>query len=339
MYIICDKMRMGYEPVPPDRPVVDSLGNIQMGRREADAWLVVLGTTIVVAGATGVKLALDNETRKTYPPGETRIDTVAETTPARSRPGRPCFVFGGLGRQSAVDIADVYAKALKDAPDPPTRFGSLYIPNQGISTDENAVCMEGFAGDDEEFDLFGHSMGYLTALRSALSMKTPRHINTITALSSPTGINDVFRKRDVEIVVQLGLDGDIGQKALFNILNEHTSDRPGWLGKVVDIGRRAWHNAHEGVSPAVYVDQLNAVYYERAYDLMGQLAARGMVDDTTKVRYFKTLQDGTVIPNQACDSCEQASLEVEAGFNPITFEGRHADVNAACEKMQREGLY
>jgi pimeloyl-ACP methyl ester carboxylesterase len=213
--------------------------------------------------------------------------------------------------------------------------GGLYLPNQGISDQENASCMYSYSADGTGINILGHSMGSLTLLRALLLTEQPLHVDNFILVSSPSGLDDVYRKKDVAWAVEHGFDGNFAEELLFNLINDHTSDRPGFLGKMKDVWTRAVHNTETGVSPKVYMDQLRIVYETKLMSMIGELAARGIIDNKTRVIYCKSAQDGTVIADQACNNFARFFTDprLNANFSVTTFNASHANMPAACKKV------
>lgn len=327
-------MSTGEWPVPPDEQLVEPVLN---GMTRRHSLYVLAGATVATALIGGGVIADEVITNDTWPPGETYIETVKGSR-RRMRelgqpPETPWVAAGGLGRQNSLGPAEDLAYIALGVPKEPAMVGGLYVPNQGISAVEDADCIFQYAADGGSINVLGHSMGSLTIFDALLAMEEPLHVDNFILVSSPFGLDDVFRKGDVAWVVEHGLDGDAVEKFVFNILNDHSSQRPGFLGKMADILSRAAHHTTEGVSPMVYVDQLKIIYHANLMSKIGELAAKGIITPKTRVRYCKSPRDGTVIADQACNNFGRFFTDPRLGadFSVVTFDGGHADTQAACK--------
>ncbi len=322
-----------------------------MSRREAEiiiAEAAIVTATAVVAGVKvkgGLDLSsepagVDTFTREFYPDTVTEIVEVEGTNVERPPYGapriNPWVAFGGLGRQHNGDQASMVAEELLGEAAPWVKVGGFNYANQGIELDHIAVCLDEFTRGYDGINVFGHSMGSLTALEALTRMKRPVHVDTFVALSSPSGRQDVYRQRELEEVVESGADGDILEKFIFRLATDNRSDRRDFFGKIFDIVGRAAEETSKGVSPKVYVDALRIIYWARLAIVVSKLVSRGMITPKTKFYYLKSPEgrDGTVKARQACDTYGDCLRGYKVPFEEVEFDGGHAESRIALEKLK-----
>lgn len=294
----------------------------------------------VAAGGWLLGAGRDAWANRVWKPDETAVTTLAESRSwlesSDSLPAEGWVAFGGLGRKSAEDHAQLLSKNALTTGSKPALIAHVTYPNQGINKQEIADQLAAFGQQTGGISIYGHSAGSIVALEALRRMPVKKPVKRFVLNGSPSSAADVVRREALHIAASLGR-GDPLDKIIHTLLADRpTSDKKGRLARAWDIFKKTIRTATDGVAPKLYLSHLRDIRGAKFWK--NPAAYQSIITPETEVLCVVSPDDNVVLADQAAERYRQffthPSLDAKFRILRLPHGSGHANTQAASIAMR-----